>query len=75
MAGRGELSEPPAGLVTGAGQPVRVTGWGGPWPADEWWWDPARHRRRARMQVSTVDGRAFLLACTDGRWFVEAEYD
>ena len=71
----GELSGPPAGLATGGGQPVSVDGWGGPWPADEWWWDPARHRRRARMQVSTVDGRAFLLACTDGRWCVEAEYD
>ena len=73
--GRGELSERPARLATGGGAPVPVTDWGGPWPADEWWWDPARHRRRARMQVSTVDGRAFLLACTEGRWLVEAEYD
>ena len=73
--GRGELSEPPARLSTAGGAPVQVAGWGGPWPADEQWWDPARHRRRARLQVSTVDGRAFLLACTDGRWWVEAEYD
>jgi protein ImuB len=72
--GRGELSEPPARLETG-GRGAAVEGWGGPWPADEWWWDPARHRRRARLQVSTVDGRAFLLACAEGRWLVEAEYD
>jgi protein ImuB len=73
--GRGALSEPPSWLAVGRGPPVGVAGWGGPWPADERWWDPARHRRRARMQVSTVDGRAYLLSCTGGRWLVEAEYD
>src|SRR5262249_25142171 len=74
-AGPGCWPERRAGLSLGGGAPVAVAGWAGPWPADEWWWDPARHRRRARLQVSTVDGRAFLLACTDGRWWVEAEYD
>ena len=73
--GRGALSEPPATLATAGGLPVQVANWGGPWPADEWWWDHTRHRRRARLQVSTVDGRAFLLACVEGHWLVEAEYD
>ncbi|HSV67135.1 MAG TPA: DNA polymerase Y family protein [Mycobacteriales bacterium] len=73
--GRGALSEPLSWLTVGAEPPVGVAGWGGPWPADERWWDPARHRRRARLQVSTVDGRAYLLACAGGRWRVEAEYD
>ena len=73
--GRGALSEPPSWLAVGPGRPVEVAGWGGPWPTDERWWDPTRHRRRARMQVSTVDGRAYLLGCAGRRWLVEAEYD
>jgi protein ImuB len=73
--GRGALSEPPATLAAAGRRPVQVANWGGPWPADEWWWDHTRHRRRARLQVSTVDGRAFLLACMEGHWLVEAEYD
>jgi protein ImuB len=73
--GRGALSEPPATLALAAGRAIQVTDWGGPWPADEWWWDHTRHRRRARLQVTTVDGRAYLLACADGHWLVEAEYD
>ncbi|MBI1758382.1 MAG: DNA polymerase Y family protein [Actinobacteria bacterium] len=73
--GRGALSEPPARLMIGEQQQATVTGWGGPWPVDERWWDPARHRRLARMQVATTDGRAYLLTRHDGRWHVEAEYD
>lgn len=52
-----------------------LTGWAGPWPADEAWWDPALHRRRARMQVMSQDGRAWLLAMEANAWWVEGSYD
>jgi protein ImuB len=52
-----------------------VTGWTGPWPADERWWDPGASRRRARFQVTTAGGTAYLLAVEGGRWHIEAVYD
>jgi protein ImuB len=52
-----------------------IASWTGPWPATERWWDPQRARRRARFQVVTDDGRAFLLAVEGGQWHVEASYD
>ncbi|MBO0891576.1 MAG: hypothetical protein J2P14_11705, partial [Acidothermales bacterium] len=56
------------------GGPVRVTGWTGPWPAEEFWWDPARRVRFARFQVTTEDDRAWLLLLRDERWWAEARY-
>ncbi len=53
----------------------RVVGWAGPWPADERWWDPTGHRRRARLQVLLEDGSAHLLVLECGRWGIEATYD
>jgi len=53
----------------------RVAAWSGPWPCDELWWDPAVHRRRARLQVVLEDGVAHLLTREGGRWFLEATYD
>jgi protein ImuB len=59
-----------------AGQPsADVVAWAGPWPVDERWWDPAAHRRRARNQIVTADGAAYLLVVEGGRWAVEAAYD
>ena len=52
-----------------------VVAWAGPWLADERWWDPPAHRRRARFQVVTADGRAHLLAIEGGCWWAEATYD
>jgi protein ImuB len=53
-----------------------VAAWAGPWPAEERWWDRDRTAgRRDRFQVVTGDGRAYLLALVDGRWWVEATYD
>src|SRR5690606_30070602 len=72
--GRGEVSAPPATVATG-GQRAEVVAWAGPWPYDERWWDPGRHRRRARLQVATAGGAAHLLAIEGGRWWVEATYD
>ncbi|CAN5135496.1 DNA polymerase Y family protein [soil metagenome] len=71
------------GLVTAAPQRVSLTGgpwaevvaWAGPWPVDERWWDPATSCRRARIQVVTTGGEAYLLALTGGHWTLEATYD
>jgi protein ImuB len=69
------VSAPPA-RITVAGRPARrVTSWTGPWPVSERWWDPDQARRRARFQVVTDAGEAFLLALDGGRWHVEAVYD
>ncbi len=74
VSGRCEVSAPPAVLEVG-GTALPVTGWAGPWPARERWWDPAAARRRARIQATTDDGRAWLLLVERGRWLVEATYD
>ncbi|WP_279436326.1 DNA polymerase Y family protein [Actinomadura sp. 7K534] len=74
VSARCEVSAPPAVLAV-RGRAAAITGWTGPWPADERWWDPGRARRRARFQVTTDDGAAYLLAVEGGRWHVEAVYD
>jgi protein ImuB len=74
VTGRCVISGEPAHLVID-GEPMRhVTGWAGPWPLSERWWDPVAARRRARFQLLTVDGRAWLAAVQDGRWLIEAGY-
>jgi protein ImuB len=73
VSGRCEVSAPPAEIML-AGEPLAVTGWTGPWPAHEQWWDAAVARRLARFQVATDDGRAWLLLVEGGRWLVEACY-
>jgi protein ImuB len=76
VTGRGEPSAPPVRMVVGGGRPPRrVVAWAGPWPADERWWDPAAHRRRARFQLLTDDGAAHLAVVEAGRWWLEALYD
>ncbi|MEL6984856.1 MAG: DNA polymerase Y family protein, partial [Actinomycetota bacterium] len=81
---RGEASGPPLTLVGpvpgspaggGGASRRRVTGWTGPWPAEQRWWDPLTRRRRARMQVVLDDGTAHLLAIEGGAWSIEATYD
>ena len=73
--GRGTPSGAPARVAVG-GQPASdVAAWAGPWPVDEQWWDTAVRRRRARLQVVTVGGEAYLLALDRGRWVVEGSYD
>jgi protein ImuB len=70
VTGRGLLTASPARLDR-----ETVVAWAGPWPVDERWWDPPAHRRRARLQVVTSSGAAYLLAVEGGQWFVEAVYD
>ncbi len=76
VSGRGELSTTPVRIRL-EGQPGwrSVTGWAGPWPAEQRWWDPLTSRRRARMQVTLDDDTAHLLMIERGEWFIEATYD
>ena len=76
VSGRGLLSAEPVALADREhGRPVPIVRWAGPWPCDERWWDPAGHRRRARLQVTTATGATHLLVIEDGRWTLEATYD
>ena len=74
VSGRCVISAAPARLAVPGEPPRRVTGWAGPWPLSERWWDPAAARRRARFQLATDDGRAWLAVVQDGRWLIEAGY-
>jgi protein ImuB len=74
VTGRCALSAAPAWLSADGEPPLPITGWAGPWPLSERWWDPAAARRRARFQLLTGDGRAWLAAVQDGRWLIEAAY-
>jgi protein ImuB len=74
ISGRCVVSAAPARLAVPGEPPRRVTGWAGPWPLSERWWDPPAARRRARFQLATDDGRAWLAVVQDGRWLIEAGY-
>lgn len=74
VGGRGELNATPVSLAIGEREPQEITGWAGPWPVDEWWWDERRHRRLARFQIVTADGAAHLVAVERQRWWVLASY-
>jgi protein ImuB len=77
---RGAMLRPPALLGIGAGAPVAVTSWAGPWPVDERWWDPATSSRVVRLQLVDVRGRAYLVLgemtrADDPTWALEGVYD
>jgi protein ImuB len=88
VSGRGMVSAPPAGvrLLLGSESdgwrrgPIReVRSWAGPWPVDQHWWEPSRHRRLARFQMLVDDERvgeqAHLVVAEHQRWFLLATYD
>jgi protein ImuB len=77
VTGRGRCTAVPSRLVllVAGGSSLGITGWAGPWPADERWWDSAVARRRARLQVLLDDGTAHLLVLEQGLWRLEATYD
>jgi protein ImuB len=75
VSGRGALSAPPARLSVAGGPWQDVVAWAGPWPLEERWWDTARYRRRARVQLVTADGQAHLVCIEAGAWRVDATYD
>ncbi len=75
VTGRGHVSGEPARLSVAGGPPQAVTAWTGPWPVTERWWDPEHACRKARFQLVTADGSAWLAIVQDGRWLIEASYD
>jgi protein ImuB len=75
VTGRAQVSAPPARMSAGTGPWLAITAWAGPWPVAERWWRPQAARRRARFQLVTEDGAAWLAAVQDGRWQIEARYD
>lgn len=88
VSGRGVVSADPAGVRLLLGSeaegwrrgPMRtVRSWAGPWPVDQHWWEPDRHRRLARFQLLVEDDdvgeRAHLLIAEHQRWFLLATYD
>lgn len=75
VTGRGQVSAEPARLSVDDGPPLDITAWTGPWPVTERWWDPTRACRKARFQLVTVDGSAWLAFVVGGHWLIEASYD
>jgi protein ImuB len=84
VSGRGMLSGTPRSLRVLAGDEAsgwrpgpsrRITGWAGPWPIEERWWEPGRHRRQARFQMVTDDGCGYLVLAEHRRWWIGAVYD
>ncbi|WP_084315850.1 DNA polymerase Y family protein [Actinospica robiniae] len=73
VTARGEMPDPPAVLEVGA-VCADVTGYSQPWPVHERPWDEDGGRRYARLQVTTADGHAYLLAAEAGSWYVLAGY-
>ena len=75
VSGRGLVSAPPARMSADGAPWLAVTAWAGPWPVTERWWHPGAARRRARFQLVTEDGTAWLVAVQGGSWLIEARYD
>jgi protein ImuB len=75
VTGRARPSASPARMSAGNGPWLAITAWAGPWPVAERWWRPQAARRRARFQLVTEDGTAWLAAVQDGHWQIEARYD
>lgn len=75
VTGRGEVSADPALLSVADGPSLAITAWTGPWPITERWWDPVNSCRKARFQLVTLDGSAWLAVVKDSRWLIEASYD
>lgn len=71
---RGVLSAPPLWLCSSNSR-LAVTAWAGPWPVQQRWWDAARSRRAARLQLVDERGEAWLVLREHDRWWVEAHYD
>jgi protein ImuB len=75
VTGRGQVSANPARLSVADGPPLVIIAWTGPWPVTERWWDPEEACRKARFQLVTLDGSAWLAVVKDGQWLIEGRYD
>ena len=74
VSGRCAMSAAPAELSLDGEPTLSVTGWAGPWPLAERWWDPASATREARFQLVTDDGRAWLATVRAGVWQIDGGY-
>ncbi|MFE3290053.1 DNA polymerase Y family protein [Rhodococcus sp. NPDC059234] len=84
VTARGAFTTPPSRLRWGA-RSWELSGWAGPWPVDERWWDPAEARRSARAQVllaqardrtpGDAEPRALLLIFGGTGWNIEGVYE
>ena len=74
VTGRGILTTTPAVVADGRRR-FEIARWAGPWPVNERWWDADGHARQARLQVVTVDGRAWLVVLSKHQWCITAEWD
>lgn len=72
---RGELSAPPAVMLSQTGAKRSLTAWAGPWPLDQRWWDAAAARSASRFQVVDETGLAWLLVLDGEGWWAEGCYD
>ena len=75
VTARLRLTATPAILALPDAQRRRITGWAGPWPFDERWWDAPAARHGTRFQFATADGLAWLATHCGGMWAVEGRYD
>ena len=84
VSARGIVSGQPSALVLLVGDDASgwrqgrsrsIVAWAGPWPIEERWWEPERHRRLARFQVVTDDHDGFLVVAEHQRWWISARYD
>lgn len=74
VSARGALSGAPVSVRVGDGAPEPIDAWAGPWPLEERWWDPGRHRRHARFQLLTAAGDAYLAVVERQQWWLLAIY-
>ena len=72
---RAMLDAPPATVCLPGESPSPITGWAGPWPLEERWWDVQSARRQARMQLITESGRALLVTLESSTWWLESSWD
>ena len=75
ISARAMISAPPARLSAGGEPGLAITSWAGPWPVSERWWRPDSASRKARFQLVTEDGSAWLATVQGGRWLIEASYE
>jgi protein ImuB len=73
VTARGLPSAAPAALAVGNGRFEEIVQWAGPWPLEERWWEGGG-RRRARFQLVTAAGEAYLVYREAGGWWLEASY-
>jgi protein ImuB len=67
-AQRAEAQRAAGQRAAGGGQWLAITCWAGPWPVDERWWRPDSASRKARFQLVTGDGSAWLVTVQNGHW-------